>query len=92
MYRKGHKSLEFLLIKLFTINVHIMWSLILCINHHVVVCTPSCLLSPCLLQQLSTTHIHINNIFNVPKTVQVTHELIQHDRLLQAHKKYHLLL
>ncbi|XP_065898637.1 exocyst complex component 3-like [Dysidea avara] len=37
-------------------------------------------------QQLSTTHIHINNIFNVPQTVLVTHELIQHDRLLQAHK------
>lgn len=37
-------------------------------------------------QQLSTTYTHINNIFSVPQTVAATHELIQNDRLLQAHK------
>ena len=43
---------------------------------------------PFVYLQLSTTYTHINNIFSVPQTVAATHELIQNDRLLQAHKKY----
>ena len=55
-------------------------------NHLRVVKQLSCFILVYL--QLSTTYTHINNIFSVPQTVAATHELIQNDRLLQAHKKY----
>lgn len=37
--------------------------------------------------QLKTTTNHIHNIFNVPTAVKETQELIQQDRLLEAHRK-----
>ena len=40
-----------------------------------------------IMLQLKTTTVHIHNIFTLPTAVMKTHELIQQDRLLEAHKK-----
>jgi exocyst complex component 3 len=37
-------------------------------------------------QQLQTTSTHIHNIFNVPKVVSETHDLIKEQKLLEAHR------
>lgn len=53
---------------------------------HLTCHTPTCGLYCCVLQ-LKTTTNHIHNIFNVPTVVKETQDLIQENRLLEAHRK-----